>query len=165
MEIHSRYYGETASNNSSQSDKLFEMIKGDRIKDLLTYFQSLPRDRLSSLVNERNNKFFDMLPLNYAIRCSSNHLILIMLLKLGARFDGSTESPLFMAVRGGLMNLFKVLVAVGANVNALDRDGYSLLHWACYKKNILMARLVLKQPTFIFHNHDRNVKRISPLGK
>lgn len=168
MEIHTRYYSadvtSSTTSNGNDSDEMFRLIRENRIKDVLTLFQSRPRERLYTLVNGRNPKYNDMLPINYAIRCSSNHLVLIMLLRLGARFDDSIESPLFLAVRSGLMNLVKILVISGVDINGLDAEGYSALHWACFKKNILMVRLLLKVADFTFHNHDRNTKRITPLG-
>lgn len=174
MEIHTQLH--TTLNTQVQinttikdeSDKMFEMISGNRIKDLLEFFQGQPRERLYNLVNEPNENYNKNLPINHAIRCSSSHLIFIMLLRLGARFDfisnPTTPSPLFSAVRSGQMNLVKILMISGVDVNALDEDGYSILHWACFKKNTLMIRLILKLTNFTFHNHDRNKKRITPLG-
>lgn len=174
MEIHSRYLeripvittNTTATNSPEEySDKMFQMIRGNCVKELLDFFKALPPGHHYSLVNARNVNYDNMLPINYAIKCSVSHLIIIMLLRLGARFDNSTESPIFLAIRAGLMNFVKILMISGADVNALDKDGYSILHWACFKRNILMVRLILKLTDFTFQNHDRNVKRISPLGK
>lgn len=168
MEIHAHYYSASATGVSlsiyEDSDKMFGLIRENRIKDILTLFQSTPRDRLASLVNERNHKYDKMLPINYCIKCSANHLILIMLLRLGARFDDSTESPLFLAVRSGLMNLVKILLISGVDVNVFDSNGYTILHWACFRKNVLMVRLLLKVTDFNLHNHDRNTNRVVPLG-
>lgn len=173
MEIHARYYSaqsiQLRSDLNDLSDKMFELIKGNKTKDLLELFQTAPRDQLYNLVNDTNEKYDGILPINYAIRCSSSHLIFIMLLRLGARFDliptATTPSPLFSAVRSGQMNLVKLLIISGADINVLDEEGYSILHWACIKNNTLMIRLILKMQEFIFHNHDRNTKRITPLGK
>lgn len=173
MEIHERYYSNSSQETTpttssipetSNSDKMFALIKMNRVTDILPLFQATPRGELYRLVNTRNPKFSDMLPINYAIMCSASHLILVMLLRLGARYDDSTESPLLVAVRAGLMNLVKILVISGADVNVLDKDGFSVLHWASFRRNILMARTILKLSDFHFHNHDRNTKRISPLG-
>ena len=174
MEFHTQYHtaqtAETQLNTSifDESDKMFKLIHGNRTKDLLEFFQSLPRDRLYNLVNNPNEKYNKTLPINFAIRCSSSHLIFIMLLRLGARFDfvstSTTPLPLFTAVRSGQMNLVKILIVSGADINALDEEGFSILHWACFKKNTLMIRLILKLTDFTFHNHDRNTKRITPLG-
>lgn len=173
MEIHTRYY--SAQNTvqvrtfSDRSDKMFELIRGNRMRDLLELFQGTPLDQLHKLVNEPNSKYNDILPINFAIRCSASHLISIMLLRLGARFDfastASTPSPLCSAVRSGQMNLVKILILSGADINDLDEEGYSVLHWACFRNNTLMVRLILKMTNFSFHNHDRNTKRITPLGK
>lgn len=174
MEFLTQFYTpqitETQTNSSlyDESDKMFELIQGNRIKDLLEFFQDMSRNRLYNLVNKTNEKYNKILPINFVIRCSSSHLIFIMLLRLGARFDfvstSATPSPLFTAVRSGQMNLVKILIVSGADINALDEDGFSILHWACLKRNTLMIRLILKLTNFTFHNHDRNTKRITPLG-
>lgn len=172
MEIHARYYSDSAQETAvpipetgtTNSDKMFAMIKMNRVSDILSLFQATPRGELHRLVDARNPKFSGMLPINYAIMCSASHLILVMLLRLGARYDDSTESPLLVAVRAGLMNLVKILVISGADVNVLDKEGFSVLHWASFRKNILMVRTILKLSDFNFHNHDRNAKRLSPLG-
>lgn len=167
MEIHARYYeAATVPRNDpvDYSDKMFELIRNNRVKALLNFFKSLPPAQLSTLVNRRNEKYGNALPINFAIKSSANHFIFIMLLRLGARFDDPVESPLVLAVRSGLMNFVKILLISGADVNILDPDGYSILHWACFQRNSLMVRLILKLLDFTFHNNDRNSKRISPLG-
>lgn len=160
---------QNTTNFDDDSNKMFKLIKWNRAKDLLELFQGMQRDQLYNLVNKPNKKYNNALPINHAICCSSSHLIFIMLLRLGARFDFVTDhpspSPLFMAVRSGQMNLVKILLLSGADVNALDEEGYSILHWACFSKNTLMIRLILKLTNFTFHNHDRNTKRITPLSK
>ena len=170
MEIHERYYSNDAQSTLSSisreenSDKMFALIRLNRISDILLLFQATSHGELYRLVNSRNLHYDGMLPINYAIKCSASHLILVMLLRLGAKFDDSTESPLLVAVRSGLMNLVKVLIISGADVNVLDKEGYSILHWAAFRNNILMVRIILKLTDFTFHNHDRNKRRISPLG-
>lgn len=167
MDIRTLYLSETRVTTSTlhaDSDIMFELIKNNRVKELLTFFQTTPRGQLINLVNEPNTNYKNMLPINFAIMCSANHLILVILLRLGARYDDSNDSPLIMAVRSGLMNLVKILVVSGADVNALDENGYSILHWACFKRNTLMVRLILKLTDFTFYNHDRNLKRLTPLG-
>lgn len=171
MESQERHYNyESTSTMSSSlitetnSDKMFSLIRMNRVADILSLFQVSPRDDLYHLVNARNPNFSNMLPINYVIMCSANHLILVMLLRLGARYDDSTEAPLLVAVRAGLMNLVKILLISGADVNVLDKKGFSVLHWAAFRNNILMVRTILKLSDFHFHNHDRNAKRVSPLG-
>jgi len=169
MEIHSRYYSEenqqaARDTQIQESDRMFELIQGNRVKDLLSFFQETPHGRLYTLVNERNERFNKDLPINFAIKSSANHLVLIMLLRLGARIEDSSESPLLVAARAGLLNLIKILLISGADVNCLDSDGYSVLHWACFRRNTLLARLILQAGNFALHNNDRNKKRISPLG-
>lgn len=172
MEIHERYYSRDPniaqdlleSEISVLSDKLFGLIKFNRVGDILTLFQTTSRSELYILVNTRNSGFQNMLPVNYSIKCSASHLVLAILLRLGAKYDDSTESPLLVAIRSGLMNSVKILIISGADVNILDKEGFSILHWAAFRKNILMVRLILKLTDFTFHNHDRNTQRITPLG-
>lgn len=168
MELDHNHESSVPFSSSFFSDKMFEMIRYNRVKDLLHFFQHLPQEHLQDLVNEPNGKYKDMLPINYVIRCSASHLIYIMLLRLGARFDfpstAAQPSPLFTAVRSGQMNLVKILIVSGADINRVDEKGYSILHWACFKRNTLMIRLILKMTNFTFHNNDRNEKRITPLG-
>ena len=175
MEIHARYYEQniyipstpqqsTEDASNLISEKMFQLIKDNRVKALLELFKAIEPAQLYPLVNRKNKNFENMLPINFAIKCSANHLIFVMLLRLGARVDHSSDPPLIHAVRSGQMNLVKILMISGADVNVLDIEGYSILHWACFKRNSLMVRLILKLPDFTFHNHDRNSKRTSPLG-
>jgi ankyrin repeat protein len=169
MEIHSRYYSATENQSTTSdfdelSNRLFRLMKENRIKDVLSLFQSVPSDLLYRLVNEQNSQYDNDGPLNFAIKNSANHLVVIMLLRLGARISENGDSALFTAVRAGLLNLVKILLISGANVNVLDPEGYSILHWACFRMNTLMVRLILQVGNFALHNNDRNKKRISPLG-
>lgn len=162
MEIHQRYY--TTDTRNIKSDEMFELIRLNKISELLLLFQNTPSRDIYPLINTKNSNYNDMLPVNYTIKCSASHIILIMLLRLGAKYEDSTDSPLLVAVRSGLMNLVKLLIISGADMNVLDKDGYSALHWAAFKNNILMVRLILKVTNFYYHNHDRNRMKISPLG-
>lgn len=172
LEIRSSYFlsnddsiaSSISDQHLKQSDQIFSCIQMNRAKDLLELLKSVPTGQLYNLVNMRHLKYENMLPLNYAIRCSANYVIIIMLLRVGARCTNNHESSLMMAVRSGQYNLVKLFILSGLDVNALDRDGYSILHWACFKKNPLLVRLIVNLKNFTFHNHDRNKKRISPLG-
>lgn len=169
-QIHSRYLAAEETNNSleARSERLLRLISSNNTVGLLDFLQSIPYAQRVPLLNRKMGKL-DMTPVNFAIRCSAHHLILIGLLRSGAVFANGLVSPqgdhpLLQAVRSGNVNYVKILLAVNGNVNVLDGDGYSLLHWACFRGNALLVRIILQAEEFCYHNHDRNRRKISPLG-
>lgn len=169
-DIHERYlvHGAHGVSREGRADTLAQLIRANEPMALLEFLQSVPFYERISLLNAPSHHCDGMLPINFALSRSAHHLVLMVLLRGGASSDRprhlSLEAPLLVAVRAGLVNASKVLLAAHANVNVLDDEGYSVLHWACRRKNPLMARLILRSSSFSYHNHDRNSKRISPLG-
>ena len=60
--------------------------------------------------------------------------------KLIGSIDANGGSALHIAVRNGNLNMVKLLVSSGANVNFQDSYGYTPLHDVAYKWNIEIAR-------------------------
>lgn len=171
LEIHQRYLSaeQRLQSTNTHPQRLAELIRLNEPIRLFEFLASIPRNQVIRLLNSKL-EMEQLTPINFAIRCSSNHLILVMLLRSGAVFENGLVSargdhPLLLAVRAGNVSFVNILLAVNGNVNVLDGDGYSLLHWACFKGNVLMARILLKNADFSYHNHDRNVRKITPLGK
>lgn len=54
--------------------------------------------------------------------------------------DGLT--PLHLAVIQGNASLVNLLLANKANVNAIDNEGHSVVHWAAGKCNVLFVLFV-----------------------
>lgn len=169
-QIHSRYLTAEVDLNSfeARSGRLLELISANSTVGLLDFLQSIPYAQRVPLLNKKMGKL-DLTPVNFAIRCSAHHLILIALLRNGAVFANGLLSPqgdhpLLLAVRSGNVNYVKILLAVNGNANVLDGDGYSLLHWACFRGNTLLVRIILRAEEFCYHNHDRNKRKLSPLG-
>ncbi len=170
-EIHSRYLNaeQTLQNTTNHAQSLIQLIRSNDPIRVFEFLALIPRSQLLRLMNSTLGGV-GMTPINYTIKCSASHLILMMLLRSGAVFpngllSANGDHPLLMAVRTGNVTFVKILLAVNGNVNVLDGDGYSLLHWACFKGNVLMARILLNNADFSYHNHDRNVRKITPLGK
>lgn len=170
-EIRSRYLNaeRDLQRIDTHSSTLQKLIRSNDPIGMYEFLASIPRNQLIPLLNSKLEDV-DLTPISYAIRCSASHLILVMLLRSGAVFENGLISsqgdhPLLQAIRAGNVTFVKILLAVNANVNVLDGEGFSILHWACRRGNVLLARLIVNNPDFSFHNHDRNASKISPLGK
>ena len=171
VEIHRRYLNaeQTLQSAHTHALKLTALIRSNDPIRLFEFLASIQRNQLIRLLNSRIEGV-GLTPINYAIKCSASHLVLVMLLRSGAVFENGVVSargdhPLLMTVRAGNVTFVRILLAVNGNVNVLDGEGYSLLHWACFKGNALLARILLGNVDFSYHNHDRNVRKITPLGK
>ena len=51
--------------------------------------------------------------------------------------DEEGYTPLHLAVISGNSAIVKFLISKGANVNAVDNEKHSAIHWATGKKNVL----------------------------
>jgi hypothetical protein len=172
MDIHQRYLAEAAERHCPDrlSDELFRLIGANKPEALLEFLIAIPLHGRYTLLNRTNARYRGQLPINHAITQGAAFWIIGLLVRAGAQPDWSprlrlaAEQPLLVAVRAGSMNNVKILLASGADVNVLDGNGYTALHWACFCDNPLMVRLLLNAPSLSYHNLDRNPKRLSPLG-
>ncbi|XP_055350468.1 uncharacterized protein LOC129597048 isoform X2 [Paramacrobiotus metropolitanus] len=59
------------------------------------------------------------------------------------RKDASGETPLMLAVKTGAVTCVYALLIVGADVNTVDKDLYTPLHWAAIKKSYALMSFFL----------------------
>ncbi|XP_067653397.1 myotrophin-like [Haliotis asinina] len=52
-------------------------------------------------------------------------------------------TPVMVAARWRHRDVVEFLVGRGANVSLVDKNGYNILHWACYKGDLETVKLVL----------------------
>ena len=64
------------------------------------------------------------------------------------RKDNESRTPLYWATRNGHINMMRLLLEKGANVNALDKDGRTHLHWAVDDKHDVM-KLFLEKGAYV----------------
>lgn len=167
MEIHQRYLVQAPPRTSTSNtlDALYAAIAENNAEGILEILTAVTTPERLQLLNSRNPRCRDLAPLPFALTKSCACAVVGLLLRAGAHPDRpATEPPLITAVRAGLVNCVKILLAFGANVNCLDRHGYTALHWACFRNNPLLARVILRAPLLSYHNLDRNPQRVSPLG-
>ena len=63
--------------------------------------------------------------------------------------DEEGYTPLHLAVISGNSAIVKFLISKGANVNAVDNEKHSAIHWATGKKNVLNSQIDrLRRPLF-----------------
>ena len=60
--------------------------------------------------------------------------------------DKSANTPLIRSIRHGCLDLMRLLIAHGVDVNEPDGEGYSPLHWAAIKNNSSATRELLSIP-------------------
>ncbi|XP_046555235.1 putative ankyrin repeat protein RF_0381 [Haliotis rubra] len=67
----------------------------------------------------------------------------------------SGKSPLMSTVYYGHIELFNVLVGMGANVSQVDDDGDNVLHWACRGGHVGMVKHLLLKYSVDINNRGR----------
>ena len=68
--------------------------------------------------------------------------------------DGDGETPLFVASQNGDVNLLKVLIEAGANVNPVAKDGWTALMMAARDGHYESAELLLKAGANLYLGRD-----------
>jgi ankyrin repeat protein len=84
--------------------------------------------------------------LHLAVRARKPAIVKLLLEKgaaVDAVEDSSGKTPLFQAASDGSLEIARLLVAGGANVNSRDRDGSTPLHSAAAGGQVEMVRFLL----------------------
>ena len=88
-------------------------------------------------------------PLHYAAFCGLHDFAKVLATEYPKDVNSQTiddgSTPLHLAVRGGYVDLGRILVEPGGDVSAQDKDGWTPLHWALWEGHVNVAQMLVQR--------------------
>ena len=151
----------------------------DSMEDLFNpmkpHFSTWSRVYAMNYYNDRHSKDWDCpsTPLNYAALCGFcglvEHLIITHALDVNAKVHNTGWTPLFAASRWGHVDVARVLLDYGADIDARDIHNATALHWPSQEGHVEVVQLLLEHGATLnvqnTHNKDTALHLASLTGR